>query len=314
MARHTTRRTFAKGIGGAIAAVTLPMAAAGSEEDWTVAETPVDATLHDVVEADDGLYAVGDTGVVLARTGEGWQTVVTGGPTGNGNDLYGADVTDDGERVWFVGASGAIGEYDLETGMLVDHSTPNDVSNNFNDIAVTGTAGEAAVYVAGDSGAVYYSFENGETGSWDNVTPGSGSNINAIDFHGPRSGHAIDGNQTVFVTDDGVTSNKLGIEDADYNFYGLDSNAPGDVWVSGGGGSVYHWNGSEWTRDSTGDASLRDVTVGGGGLTVGDGGAVFERSAGRWTATETPVGQNLSALARGSVDAAVGASGIVLER
>jgi hypothetical protein len=104
-------------------------------------------------------------GVVLSRGAEGWRKELDGGPTGNGNgnDLYGAAVTDDGKRLWFVGASGAIGEYDVESGVLVDRSAPNDVTNNFNDVAVAGNADEADVYVAGDSGSIYYSFENGET-------------------------------------------------------------------------------------------------------------------------------------------------------
>jgi hypothetical protein len=316
MIRQTTRRRFTKGIGAAIAAVATPMAVSAEERDWAVAKTPADVTLHGVADTASGPHAVGGGGVVLARGAEGWTKVLDGGPTGNGNNLYGADVTDDGDRLWFVGASGAIGEYDVETGQVIDRSAPNDVTNNFNDVAVTGAAGEAEVYVAGDSGAIYYSFENGETGTWGNVTPGSGSNINAVDFHGTRAGHAIDGNQTVFVTDDGVTWDKVGLENADYNFYGLESNAPDDIWVSGGGGSVYHWNGSEWTREDTGDASLRDITVSAdsSGLTVGDGGVAFERRSGRWAATETPVGQNLTSLARGALDVAVGSGGTVLER
>ena len=36
--------------------------------------------------------------------------------------------------------------------------------------------------------------EDGETGTWNAVTPGSGANVNAIDFHGPRAGHAVDSN------------------------------------------------------------------------------------------------------------------------
>jgi hypothetical protein len=316
MVRQTTRRTFTKGIGAAIAAVATPMAVSAEENEWTVATTPTDSTLHGVADTADGLHAVGGGGIVLARTTERWTKVLDGGPTGNGNDLYGADVTDDGKRLWFVGSSGAIGEYDVETGVVNDHSAPNDVTNNFNDVAVTGTADDADIYVAGDSGSIYYSFENGEAGTWGNVTPGSGSNINAIDFHGTRAGHVIDGNQTVFVTDDGVTWDKVGIEDADYNFYGLESNAPDDIWVSGGGGSVYHWNGGEWTREDTGDASLRDITVStdNDGLTVGEGGVAFDRRNGRWSATETPVGENLTSLARGAVNVAVGSSGTVLER
>ena len=88
----------------------------------------------------------------------------------------------------------------------------------FNDVSVTGEAGDANVCVAGDSGKIYYSFEDGETGTWNAVTPGSGANVNAIDFHGPRSGHSVDGNETVFVTDDSLTWEAVGIADANDNF------------------------------------------------------------------------------------------------
>jgi streptogramin lyase len=311
-----TRRTVLKGAAaslvGATAFAMTGAAGDGGNDDWTAVETPTGNTLYDVETTSDGVYAVGGGGVVLHRTDEGWRTVLDGGPTGNGNDLYGADVTDDGSRLWFVGSSGAIGEYDVSSGVLSDHSAPNDVTNNFNDVSVTGRGDEANVYVAGDSGKIHYSFENGETGTWDSVTPGSGSEINAIDFHDSKSGHAVDGNQTVFVTGDGTSWDELGIADANYNLYGVDSDAADDVTVSGGGGTVYAWNGSEWTRADTGDAGLRDVEVDGDGLTVGGGGAVF-RLDGEWTGESTPTGANLKAVVQADPAVAVGASGTVIE-
>ncbi|MFB6305296.1 MAG: WD40/YVTN/BNR-like repeat-containing protein [Haloferacaceae archaeon] len=315
-----SRRTALKAIGATAAAAAVPAvgsvpAAAGSE--WTAAETPTGKTLHDVAYTSAGAYAVGGGGIVLERADGGWRTVLDGGPTGNGNDLYGADVTDDGTRLWFVGASGAIGEYDVETGSLEDHSAPMDVTNNFNDAAVTGTADEANVYVAGDSGKMYYSFEDGEAGTWDSVTPGSGSNLNAVDFYDDRKGHVVDGNKTVFHTQDGATWDAIGIADADVNFYGVDSDGADDVWVSGGGGTVFHWDGVEWTSADTGDASLRDVEVtdgDGAGLTVGGGGKVYGYDGSEWVRESTPVGDNLKAVVRGSPDVAVGAGGTVIER
>ena len=139
--------------------------------NWEAAETPTEETLYDVAYTSDGPYVVGTAGLVLGRTGEGWEKVLDGGPTGNGNDLYGADVTDDGDRLWFVGASGAIGEYDVTAGSLNDYSAPDDVTNNFNDVAVTAAAGEANTFVAGDSGKIYVNFDNGASGKWDSTTP-----------------------------------------------------------------------------------------------------------------------------------------------
>jgi hypothetical protein len=315
---NLTRRSLIGGIGVALATATVPAAASARADEngaWTTAETPTGNTLYDVEYASGSAYAIGGGGVVLSRSREGWETVLDGGPTGNGNGLYGSDVTDDGKRLWFVGSSGAIGEYDVESGVLTDRSAPMDVTNNFNDVAVTGAAGEANVYVAGDSGKVYYSFENGAAGTWDYVTPGSGSAVNAIDFHGDRAGHLVDGNKTVFETYDGTTWEDLGIENANYNLYGVDSEAPDDVHVSGDGGSVYHWNGSQWVRRDTGDAGLRDVEVaGGGGLTVGSGGKLYALEDEGWTAQETPTGSNLKAVVSGRSDIAVGAGGTVIER
>ncbi|GGN92913.1 MULTISPECIES: WD40/YVTN/BNR-like repeat-containing protein [Haloarcula] len=317
--REATRRGVLKGIGASVAAAMGTAALSGSaaaSSPWESVESPTGNTLYDVEYTDAGAYAVAGGGIVLERTELGWQKILDGGPTGNGNSLYGADVTDDGERLWFVGSSGAIGEYDVESGVLTDHSAPMDVTNNFNDVSVTGQAGEANVYVAGDSGKMYYSFENGASETWEYVTPGSGSAINAVDFFEDRKGHIVDGNKSVFRTQDGSTWNKIGLADANVNFYGVDSDGFDDVWVSGGGGMLFHWDGVEWTPHDTGDAGLRDIEVtdgDGDGYTVGGGGKVYELDS-EWTQNQTPTGQNLKAVVRGSVDIAVGAGGTIIER
>ena len=314
--RTASRRTVLETVGAALGAATLPAAAVSAGEQWTSVESPTGNTLHDVKYTAAGAYTVGGGGVVLERTTAGWQKVIDGGPTGNGNNLYGADVTDDGTRLWFVGSSGAIGEYDVETGNLNDRSAPMDVTNNFNDVAVTGTAGEANVYVAGDSGKLYYSFENGEQGTWESVTPGSGSNINAVDFYDDKKGHIVDGNKSVFHTQDGATWDKVGLADANVNFYGVDSGGADDVWICGGGGMIFHYDGYQWTPADTGDAGLRDIEVTGGdgdGLTAGGGGKVYDLSDGEWAQEATPTGQNLKAVVRGDPAIAVGAGGTILE-
>lgn len=309
-----TRRSALQLTGASLAAATVPAVTAG-EDGWTSVETPVDSTLHDVAHTATNAHAVGDGGVVVERRTDGWEVVLQGGPTGNGNDLFGAAVTDDGERLWLVGASGAIGEYDVTTGNLVDRSAPNDFTANFNDVAVTGPAGDADVYVADDSGSIHYSFENGEEGTWEYGVPGSGSGFPAIEFHGARSGHAIDTNGRVYETDDGTTWEPIGIEDADVTFYGLDSDAADDVTVSGGNATIFEYDGSQWVPESLGDADLFDVdTDDGDGYAVGGGGTIFEYDAGDWTRNQTPSGENLQALARGATDIVVGAGGEILER
>lgn len=311
-----TRRQVLQSGAATITATLLGASPAAAEKaSWESVTSPVDVTLWDVETTARNDFAVGGSGIVVERADEGWTKVVDGGPTGNGNDLYGGDVTDDGERLWFVGASGAIGEYDVETGLLVDHSAPNDVTNNFNDVAVTGGATEANVYVAGDSGKIYYSFENGKTGSWNSVTPGSGSAINAIDFYDAKKGHAVDGNTTVFVTDDGTTWDKRGIENADQTFYGVDSDGEDTIWVAAGGGTVYHWNGTEWTTTNIGEPDVVDLELADGtGYAVGNSGAIFDRENGSWTRDETPSGQNLKAIIDEEANnIATGAAGTIYE-
>jgi len=180
-----TRRSVLKIAGASLAAATVPAVAYADEEhDWTVAETPVDSTLHGVAHTATVPHAVGSGGLVIARTSAGWELVLDGGPTGNGNDLY-----------------------------------------------------------------------------------------------------------------------------------GLDADAFDDVTVSGGNATIQSYDGSQWTPESLGDTDLVDVeTDGDDGYTVGGGGVIFEQSGGVWEQNTTPVGENMTAVARGDVDLAVGADGTVLER
>ncbi len=317
--QDTTRRDVLRLGTAAVGATLLGSVAAAESAGWETVTSPVDASLNDVEQTARNDFAVGGAGIVIERTERGWRKVVDGGPTGNGSDLYGADVTDDGKRLWFAGASGAIGEYDVETGNLVDHSAPNDVTNNFVDVVVTGNADEANVYVAGDSGSVQYSFENGATGTWNGVSVGQGAGINAIDFHGVRSGHLVNGNANVFATDDGGTWNRIGVADADVSLYGVDSNAADDVWVAAGAGTVYHYSPDaegtpQWVPEKVGEPTLRDIEVTDGeGYAVGDSGAVFDLSGGEWARDETPTGQGLAAVIDSADnDVAVGASGSIV--
>ncbi|TQR22527.1 hypothetical protein C9J85_17530 [Haloferax sp. wsp5] len=152
----------------------------------------------------------------------------------NGNSLYGADVTDDGTALWFAGASGAIGE----SSGVGRASQPTAVRgrSTTSTTSRTGGAGDGRLRRRRVRRVYAVRERRGET--WDYTTPGSGSAINAVDFHGVRSGHIVDGNKSVFVTDDGSTWDKIGLADANVDFDGVDSDGPDDVWVSGGGGMV----------------------------------------------------------------------------
>jgi hypothetical protein len=122
----------------------------------------------------------------------------------------------------------------------------------------------------------------------------------------------------VFPTSDGETwGDATGIEDADVGLSGLDSDASDDVWVVGGNGTVYQWDGAEWTPTDVGDTDLTDVEVADddqSGYVVGKSGAVSAFDGNGWIRQKTPTEQNLEAIVQGNPDIAVGASGTILER
>lgn len=287
---------------------------------WSLVRTNTDNTIHDVALTTEGAYAVAEGGLLLEREQDAWTVVLNDGPSSNGRDLYGLAVTDDSTRLWLVGASGAIGEYDVTTDSLTDRSAPMDVTNNFRDVAVTGPADAATVYVTDASGQVYHSFENGASGTWNATTPGEGSALRAVDFHADRSGRLVDANQTVFSTTDGSTWTENGISNADVSLYGVDSDGSDDVWAAAGSGTVLQWNGAEWTSTVVGEASLRDIEVSANdqnGYAVGGGASVFAYDGTEWTSDETPTTENLRSVALGTSSTpaiAVGAGGTILEK
>lgn len=333
-----TRRGTLRTIGLALGAGTLALGSrtGRATSGWIERQSPTTNQLNDVSYALDGAYAVGDGGYVLERDGGDWVVIEDDGVSGNGENLYGSDATDDGERLWVVGNSGAIGEYDVLSNSLLnvlspsddeDYSAPNDYTGNFRDVVATGDGGDANVFITDDSGYVHYSFDNGQ--NWEYTTPGSGSTIPAIDFYDEYKGHCSDTNQSVFHTEDGENWAKIGVDNRDENFYGLDSNDETNVWVAGNEGVVLEYDGS-WSATTLGggNVTLRDIEVTTdrtSGLTVGSNGRVFRKS-GDWVEAETPTGDNLKAVVRGDPDAfnfnptvsdmpdiAVGASGTIIE-
>ena len=305
-----SRRSALRTVGTGLASAALAGRAA-TEPEWTVEETPTENTLHDVVYTSEGAYAVGGDGLILERADEGWRTVTDGGVSGNGDNLRGAGVTDDGDRLWVVGASGAIGEFDPASGSLTDRSAPQDNTNNFLDVAVTCEAGNANVYVADASGIVSYSFDNGRSETWESVQIGQGNGLPGIDFYDVRSGHVLNTNASVFETTDGSTYERIGVPDADNSLYGIDSDGSNDVWAVGGGGTVQRYTG-RWERTDLGNLTLRDVDVeDGAGYTVGESGRVFEFT-GTWEEDTTETEQNLRGLALGAPNVAVGDSGTAI--
>jgi hypothetical protein len=325
-----SRRNFVK-IAGASALTAVGVGAVSnggnaqsSENDFTVLEeTPTTKTLFSAVNTARGPFAVGGGGDVLARGDDGWRKVVEYGPQARSRPLKGADVTDDGKAVWFVGGSGVIGEYRVDTKTLTNYSAPKGKTSTWEDVAVVGNAGqnerfyfvngsgELLVGVRQDSGAVEYR---------DVVKPGGGSTIPGIDFRGRKAGHAISTSQLVTATTDGgETWNRIGIDFAGEAFFDVASVGPRDVNVGAGSGIIYRYDGFRWTPHVV-DGDRQAVRAldrdGEEGLAAGAGGKIYERrSAGQWTRYQTSTDTKFNGVASGpTYDVAVGNGGTIVER
>ncbi|SER16945.1 WD40/YVTN/BNR-like repeat-containing protein [Natrinema salaciae] len=305
--------------------LTLGSAATAQSNDggWTQVESPTGKALNDAVDTAAGPFAAGADGNVVARGEDGWRKVVAYGPQARNRRLTGIDATDDGKAVWFVGGSGVIGEYNVETQTLTNYSAPGGKTSTWEDCAVQGAAGEnervsfvngsgeLLVGVRQDSGAMQYE---------EVVKPGGGSTIPGIDYYAREAGHVCTTSQFVGeTTDGGATWEQIGIDFAGGAFFDLASQGERDVNVAAGSGIVYRYDGFRWTPHVVDDQrrAIRGIDRNGSdGLAAGDGGAIYERqSAGQWRQHDTAVETKLDGVAIGSSYAvAVGDGGTILER
>ena len=288
-----------------------------------MADSPTEEALNDAVDTAAGPVAVGAGGNVLARRESGWEKIVDYGPQARSRRLTGVDVTDDGTAVWFVGGSGVIGEYDLETRTLTNYSAPGGKTSTWEDCAVEGTAGEdERLYFVNGSGELLVGDrqESGAVQYQDVTEPGGGSTIPGIDFHDRDAGHVCSTSQFVAETTDGGESwERIGIDFAGGAFFDVASQGARDVTVAAGSGIVYRYDGFRWTPHVVDDErqGIRAIDRDGDdGLAAGDAGKVYERqSAGQWARYETPVEAELRGVARSDAyDVAVGAGGTIVER
>ncbi len=328
MTRHTRRQFLRAGGTTAVASVGgisfVASARTESTSGWSAVESPTNKTLNGVVDTAEGPFAVGGGGDVLARRQSGWEKVVEYGPQARSRPLTGVGVTDDGTRIWFVGGSGVIGEYDVVTETLTNYSAPKGKTSTWEDVAVTGKGGESErLYFVNGSGELLVGVRqsSGAMKYEDVRKPGGGSTIPGIDFHTRTKGHVCSTSQFVAeTTDGGVEWTRIGIDFAGQNFFDIASVGMEDVNVAGGGGIVYRYDGFRWTPHVIDDGrqAIRSIDRDGEkGLAAGSGGKVYERrSAGQWRRTVTSVETQFRGVSRGSngVDVAVGAGGTIVER
>lgn len=286
---------------------------------WVEVSSPTSKTLYEVVRTDAGPYAVGGSGVVIHRTADGWQTVISDGAKGQNKTLHGAAVTDDGNRLWMCGSSGALAEYDVSSGTLTNWSNPNGIGNTFTDVEVTGTVAEKErIYLTMGSGKVVIGKRESKSNiEWDVHDTGGGTTLNAVDFHDDTAGRVVSNGHRVFeTTDGGKTWTKIGLDQAQNPLEGLVSGTD-HVWTTGGNGQVWRHdcNCHIWTPHSAGSKDIYEIERRNGRfLACGGSGRIIEQVDSQWIAKNTPVGNALLGCAIGDTDIAVGKSGTIIER
>lgn len=293
-----------------------------TDRSWTSVSVPVSVTLHEVVESNAGLYAVGGSGRVVTRDAGSWVEVDSDGPGGGGNTLYGAGVTDDGAGVWLGGGSGALGKLDPATNTVTDYTAPDNHTSTWTDLAVAGADGSEVVFLVNGSGEVVKGTNSGGTMSWDPaVKPGNGSTIRGVTFLDTQTGYVCDGNAKVYeTTDGGDTWTDIGIDGGGVTLYDVAAVSPDDITVVGGSGKLFRYNGAVWTTTKLGGNSRYSVDrLADRGVAVGGGAQVFERELSGWEKTtddSSDVGLQ-GTLITSDPDVpkvAVGGNGVILEQ
>lgn len=293
---------------------------AASDPEWNSVTTPFDVDLYDVVQTADGPFAVGGSGTVVANGGDGWKPVVGEGPGKQNRTLQSIDVTADGGRVWYAGASGAIGMYDVANGKQYDFSYSKDISASWSAVAVSGRAGAERVTVANTSGTVLpFSVTGREATYGAPATPGGGSEITALEATPDGVVYATDTAGKVYeTTKSGWTS--VGIDAASVSLRDVAVGPDGRLYVAGANGTLYSKTRSKqrWTANEVAGSALRDVEVLDGHVVVlAADNRLFRRPVDgrtRWRKSAPPVSNDLLALALDAPDVAVGKAGTVVTR
>ncbi|SIQ81248.1 hypothetical protein SAMN05421858_0483 [Haladaptatus litoreus] len=291
---------------------------------WTTAETPTEDTLFDAVVTKSGAYAVGEDGVVLAcgeTTDSEWQVRLSDGPGADGRTLRGADTTEGGESVWFAGDGGSLGRLDTEMGRHVDYSAPSGITDNWTDIAVSGTSDSTTILLVNGSGQVLRGkYRDGDL-AWDDPTkPGSGSSLCAVTLVDGSVGYCCDTNDSVFETTDGGESfRKIGVDGVDGTFTAISATAQGDCAVTTDDGVLHRYADGNWTPERLGEGELRALALGRDfSVVCGEGGIIYERagedSTTDWERIVTSADELRGAAVSSNRGVAVGDGGSMVER
>ncbi|WP_435096882.1 hypothetical protein [Halarchaeum sp. P4] len=288
----------------------------GDGGHWERVTSPVSVTLRDVTHSANGPCVVGNDGFVLGRASDGtWGVLVEHGPKAHNNDLHAVDATGDGKRVWFAGSSGAVGYYDLQAQKRRDFSEPNDLTNTFQALTVSGKRGSEKLLAADGSGNVVPGVVSGDTIDWEWARDVSGA-MTALSSNPAGVGFGVNSSGGVFKTtrDDGWK--KIGLEDAGTSLYAVTANN-NRLIVGGGNGRIYELEDNTWTPYLLASFTVQDLSLAPDGsvaLAVGGSGDVFvRRGTGDWKPRSAKNSNALRGCAVSSPAVAVGKSGTIIE-
>jgi len=266
---------------------------------WCVETSPVAGTLLHGVWARDAsdVFAVGDSGTILRRTGDVW-SVMASGTTNNLRGVWGTGSSD----VWVGGVSGTILHFDgtawsAVTGATSDvdsvwGSGPSDVwfagsstVLHWNGTALAATSlGGILLSVSGVSPSdVWVTGENTNlhhfTGTtWTTVNPGAGTStlftVLALSASEVWTTDFMPGNETVHL----IGGKWVTLRTNNVIFNSMSALAPNDLWAAGGR-SIGHWNGSAWTIEQPFSNNLWSIaTMAGNAWVVGSGALIGHRT------------------------------------
>lgn len=287
---------------------------------WTQVDSPVKSPLHDVTQTANGPAAVGGTGKVIGRTPDGtWGVLVENGPGGKSRRLHVVDATDDGTRLYFAGAGGALGTYDLETGERTDFSGVEGLNGTIGALTVAGDRGSEKLLLADTSGNVVPAYAN-EDGQKLNVDygfrPAGDTAIKAMASGSDGVGYAVDNNTTVYKTGrEGFV--EVGVADADNTMYAAHVD-PEAVLIAGANGFVYEMEADgRWTPHNLGNFAVRAITRRGDEMLAGGSSRLrYRRGNGNWVDVGWEGGSKVTGVVIGSekqADIAVCANGAIIE-
>lgn len=182
------------------------------ERNWSRSGSPENGRLTGIESNGDAVFASGNRGVLLERESrDNWTAVVANGPRDKDTNLLDVSLTDDGERLWYCGHSGAFGYYDRAAEEVVPHHAPGDYTSGFVTIEVSGRSGSEHVFFANNSGSTFQVRADGETAELvHNTTPSNASrSTEVVEYRGEHYMSTVGGD--VFSTEGSGSWQQLSI-------------------------------------------------------------------------------------------------------